>query len=276
MKKFKYAVTHPGQAHRDDTLAAAILLGSGMVRTIYRREPTGEELEDPSVLVFDVGGEYFPQRNNYDHHQLQSIPCALHLIAEHVLGWKNPEMVFPWWNAVDVQDRFGPRAMLQHFGANPDLVGIFKDPLGAAIVRIFGQTAKAKVMLTAGATDPFIEILLEIGANLVSIYNKFWLDWNKLEDEYINYEVGMERILISTEPGNSALLARAEKENIRIVQQPNQRGEGVTLTRVNDAQGVDFNRVNKSLISFVHNTGFMCVVDNEKDVPEVIRQAITK
>ena len=272
MKKFKYAVTHPGQAHRDDTLTAALLLGSGMVRTIYRREPTVEELEEPSILVFDVGGEYFPQRNNYDHHQDPKLPCALHLIAEHVLGWKNPEMVFTWWNSVDVQDRFGSRAMLQKFGADPGLAGVFKDPLGAGLVRIFGQMNELKLKLNAGDTDPFVEILQEIGAGLISIYNKFWWDWGKIE--YVN--IGPEPVLISRKPRNVALFARAEEEKVRIVQQPNQRGEGVTLTRVNDAPGVDFSRVDEGLTSFIHNTGFMCVVDSEKSVPEVIRQAITK
>ena len=272
MKKFKYAVTHPGQAHRDDTLTAAILLGSGMVRTIYRREPTVEEIKVQSILVFDAGERFAPNLNNYDHHQNPKLPCALHLIAEHVLDWKNPERAFPWWNAVDIQDRFGPRAMLQKFGADPGLAGVFKDPLGAGLVRLFGQMNELKLMLNAGDTDPFVEILQEIGAGLISVYNKFWWDWS--ETEYV--EIGPEPVLISRKPRNVALFARADEEKVRIVQQPNQRGEGVTLTRVNDAQGVDFNRVNKSLISFVHNTGFMCVVDNEKDVPEVIRQAITK
>jgi uncharacterized UPF0160 family protein len=70
----KKAVTHPGIFHADDVFAAAILrlkIGGldGMCLTIERRNPTQEDLDDPEIVVFDVGGQFDPAKNNYDHHQ---------------------------------------------------------------------------------------------------------------------------------------------------------------------------------------------------------------
>ena len=61
-------VTHPGGAHKDDFLACCLLAhlhGS----PIQRREPTSEDLANPSICVVDVGGEHDAQLNNFDHHQ---------------------------------------------------------------------------------------------------------------------------------------------------------------------------------------------------------------
>ncbi len=269
MKKFTYAVTHPGNAHLDDVLTSALLFGSGAVKTIFREEPNKADLLSTDIIVFDAGRSFNIDFDNYDHHQDNNLPCALYLVAKHILGWENPEEVFPWWETVDIRDRLGYRNMLKHFGADSNLVGKLKDPIGAGIIKLFGEERVIRLDSTLG------RILQFIGQDLITVYNKFHSDWNKLQYEYIDCEVGAEKILISTEPGNTALFARAEKENIRIVQQPNQRGTGVTLTRVTDAPGVDFSKVHDNImVSFVHSNGFMCVVEDEKFVPDVIRQAL--
>lgn len=66
------AVTHDGQFHADDVLAAAIL-------TLYRADRFGLDTiftrtRDPDVIrnahfVFDVGHRYSPAEHRYDHHQ---------------------------------------------------------------------------------------------------------------------------------------------------------------------------------------------------------------
>jgi len=47
-------VTHPGGAHKDDFLACSVMIFHYNV-PIHRREPTTEDIEDPSVCVIDVG-----------------------------------------------------------------------------------------------------------------------------------------------------------------------------------------------------------------------------
>jgi len=47
---------------------------------VERRNPTQAELQDPTILVGDVGMELNPNKNNYDHHQDKYLPCALALV----------------------------------------------------------------------------------------------------------------------------------------------------------------------------------------------------
>ena len=63
-----HAVTHPGPYHADDVVAGAIL------RLLYGERFLIERSEDrdriaAADLVFDVGGEWVPERGRFDHHQ---------------------------------------------------------------------------------------------------------------------------------------------------------------------------------------------------------------
>ncbi|MBD36927.1 MAG: hypothetical protein CMI28_02470 [Opitutae bacterium] len=63
----KTIITHPGGAHKDDFLACSVLL-SNHPASIFRRDPTEQELEDPEVAVVDIGHQHDPELNNFDHH----------------------------------------------------------------------------------------------------------------------------------------------------------------------------------------------------------------
>src|SRR4051812_15016921 len=83
MKIPKSIITHPGQAHRDDFMSAALVLTLNPSATVYRKQPTAKDLADPEVWVLDTGRDWNHERNNYDHHQL--VPniedfCTLSLV----------------------------------------------------------------------------------------------------------------------------------------------------------------------------------------------------
>ena len=124
----KHVVTHNGRAHRDDFFAVALAIYHHGVHTVVRRDPTEEELNDPNVLVLDVGRRYEPGLNNFDHHQLppSQLDCAFSLLAKnrkvsmgdgeeggtyHEL-WEEA----PWYRAVVLQDCLGPGGMARHLG----------------------------------------------------------------------------------------------------------------------------------------------------------------
>lgn len=67
-KHKKILVTHNGTFHADDLFATATLsiLNNGNVKVIRTRDPKVIETGD---YVYDVGGEYIPERNRFDHHQ---------------------------------------------------------------------------------------------------------------------------------------------------------------------------------------------------------------
>jgi len=66
-------ITHTGLFHADDcmciALAALQVLPTDRPMRVARRNPTEAELDDPTILVLDVGGRYEPKKLNYDHHQ---------------------------------------------------------------------------------------------------------------------------------------------------------------------------------------------------------------
>lgn len=67
--KKKILVTHNGTFHSDDVFATATLsiLLDGHIKVIRTRDPKWFEKGD---FVYDVGGEYDPSRNRFDHHQI--------------------------------------------------------------------------------------------------------------------------------------------------------------------------------------------------------------
>ncbi len=67
-KKKKICVTHNGAFHADDLFATAVLsiLNDGNIKIIRSRDPKIFETAD---YLYDVGGEYDPEKNKFDHHQ---------------------------------------------------------------------------------------------------------------------------------------------------------------------------------------------------------------
>ena len=65
-------ITHRGIFHADDCFAAAWLQLRGEMLgvdvSIQRRNPTSEELDNPHIIIFDVGGTYDRSKSNFDHH----------------------------------------------------------------------------------------------------------------------------------------------------------------------------------------------------------------
>ncbi|ETB63877.1 TPA: metal-dependent hydrolase [Candidatus Nomurabacteria bacterium] len=68
LKKKKICVTHNGAFHADDLFATATLsiLNDGNIKIIRTRDPKIFEKAD---YLYDVGGEYDPEKNKFDHHQ---------------------------------------------------------------------------------------------------------------------------------------------------------------------------------------------------------------
>ena len=68
-KKRKICVTHNGTFHADDLFATATLsiLHDGNIKIIRTRDPNIFAKAD---YLYDVGGENYPERNRFDHHQM--------------------------------------------------------------------------------------------------------------------------------------------------------------------------------------------------------------
>lgn len=87
MKPFHTYLTHDTTFHADEVFADALLRMNGSEhRTVRTRDKDqlAASLNDPSVLVADVGFQYDPEMNNFDHHQDLSLPSAAGLIWQEI------------------------------------------------------------------------------------------------------------------------------------------------------------------------------------------------
>jgi len=92
-KKKKLIVTHSGTFHNDDLFACAtlglLLDKQGIPYTIIRTRD--QEIIYQADYVIDVGGEYNPEKNQFDHHQIGGAGVRTNRIpyASFGLIWKH-------------------------------------------------------------------------------------------------------------------------------------------------------------------------------------------
>lgn len=101
-------VSHPEPRHDDDLIAIALLLTlnpKAEIKFVHPQEVPQEYLKDKNVILVDVGMQYDPSLNNFDHHQDKEIPSSLILIAKHFYPEINTQA--PFMQAIDIKDRFG-------------------------------------------------------------------------------------------------------------------------------------------------------------------------
>lgn len=80
-------VTHSGSFHPDEVVGGAIVKRRyPNIRFVRTRDKTALERfkRDRNVIVSDVGGEYNPYMNNYDHHQdVENLPSSAGMIFDN-------------------------------------------------------------------------------------------------------------------------------------------------------------------------------------------------
>ena len=111
-------VTHPGGSHKDDFLACSLLAHLHGV-PIQRREPTDEDLANPSICVVDVGGAHDPKLNNFDHHQFpRDAPplCALSLVLQSMGLYEDALSFCAWLRPAEWLDTLGPNETAKLMG----------------------------------------------------------------------------------------------------------------------------------------------------------------
>lgn len=100
-------VSHLSPRHLDDFCAISLLLTSypdAKIEYVHPQKVPQNYLQDKEVLLVDVGGEYNPNKNNYDHHHDRNVPCALILVLRHFFPQIRENLLL---QTIDVIDRFG-------------------------------------------------------------------------------------------------------------------------------------------------------------------------
>ena len=299
--RWNYCIIHPGQAHNDDVLAAAfaqILQDDEDYLPLHRREPTEEELNNPNVLVLDVGMRHEPELSNYDHHQLpddHDPECALSLLLKH----RAPElhaalMLTAWYPSLIEIDSKGPFAWAAARGLDTfpfGLVGAIDGPVKALFESMGPDDILGRPLQDSSEVWP-LWLLAHIATNHVSYAQKLLSSFRLIEEIAEPVEVeGVAGVLFDSTEVAAMQQWRdrtLEKEGLELAFSISRddRGGGWSLYRFNDDPGIDFSKHIITLkpkpeyvegVSFSHPGGFISKTEDlsKEELLKLVRSAVT-
>lgn len=268
-------ITHPGNAHRDEFLACAIILASlpwdqSRQVKLERREPTPGDTLTNGVLVLDIGG------GDFDHHQLprDAAPvCALTLVLRDLGLLETAYKAWPWLQFSEVLDSKGPSVAAESVGAAwPRSMPMLLSPVEQWALYWF----------ECGHSDS-LDIVRGVGAFLLAELADYQLAEANLEKYATVRQVnGLQVVDISFTSSTTALPAWKARHapHAAVSVMKDERGAGLALYRYNDDKRVDFSRLEgDSVIKFAHKGGFIAKtherLDNE-GVDQLILWAISQ
>lgn len=262
-------VTHPGGAHKDEFLAACVLIAKSSA-PLYRREPTALDLQQADVAVVDVGGEHNPELLNFDHHHFpreHPPTCSISLVLQHYGLYDDALLFCPWLAPAEWFDSRGPNKTAEWLGVPRDVVPKMNSPIDITLLRRFA----ACTQLEAG--QPLYEVMRFIGEDLVSYLQNIRRQINFLREHITLWALPapggpiLTAYLPRTEPEldepSSAVAAYIRAEGLHgtvaAMVYPDRRGGGFGIGRYEDHACLDFSRVqDEPDVHFAHKTGFVC------------------
>ncbi|MDQ8184886.1 MYG1 family protein [Pelagicoccus sp. SDUM812002] len=261
---FTTLLTHPGSAHKDDLLACCVLLAKNPV-AIERREPTPEDLADPSVAVVDVGDYHQPELGNFDHHQFpRDTPptCALSLVLQRYGLYEDAMAFCEWLEPAEWFDCRGPNHTAKWLGVERDVIGKLNSPIDMTLLRRFA----ANTVHMPG--EPIWEMMKLVGEDLIEYLTT---TRQRIEEIAVNHELwnlgGLQFLFIPrTDPPSedpSAGLGHFLREkgldqSVAGTIYPDRRNTGYGISRYNDHPSLDYTQIeNEPDVHFAHKSGFV-------------------
>ena len=170
-------VSHPGSAHKDDFLSVSVLLATLEHAEIFRREPTEEDLNDPDTYVVDVGLELAPERHNFDHHQDRSLPCAFHLVMQHLGHHDAAMLMFAWYPHMSMMDVSGPYRTAEHLGVDSSVLFASSSPIDGYIISTYAS------LESLNAQNPLYNLMKSLGENMIALIGRKMERLERLKSE---------------------------------------------------------------------------------------------
>jgi hypothetical protein len=271
-------VSHPGSAHKDDFLSVSVLLATLGKAEVFRREPTDEDLNDPDTYVVDVGLELAPERHNFDHHQDSSLPCAFHLVMQHLGHHEAAMLMFAWYPHMSMMDVRGPYRTAEHLGVDSSIFFASSSPIDGYIISTFAN------LDSLNEQNPLFDLMKAIGENLIAMVGRKMERLERLKSEVRvvavkQFKAVASEINESPKLSMELYLKFLNDEKVVMSITPSNRGEGWELLRLGDNTFVDFRAIKKNPeVRFVHGSGFLAKTHARlplQDVIELACQAIT-
>jgi len=262
----KAILTHPGSAHKDDFLACCLLIarhGS----PVWRRDPLLEDLDDPEILVVDVGGEHDPARGNFDHHQFppdHEPICSLSLVLQDLGLYEDARTFCEWLEPTEWFDSRGPFATADWLGIERSLIARLHSPVDITLLRRFAQKREL------GPGDPVWEVMRMVGEDFLMYLRTLRerLDYVSGHATILDLGEGEQRIRVLYMPRTDPMPDDPSSGLARYIEQldekidgliyPDRRGAGFGLSRHEDSERLDFTRIaDEADVHFAHARGFV-------------------
>lgn len=266
-------IAHPGSAHKDDFMAVSVLLATLGDAEVFRREATDEDLDDLNTYVVDVGMEYAPERNNFDHHQNRDLPCAFHLVMQHLGHHDAAMMMFLWYPQMSMMDVRGPYKTAQHLGIDSSVIFASSSPIDGYILSRFSRLESLR------SQDLLYDFMKELGQDLIAMIGRKMKRLERLKTEAQVVPVKHYKAItcsIDDSPKLAMELYMRTLNNDRIVMSitPSVRGEGWELLRLDDHAAVNFLEIaDHPDIRFVHANGFLAKTHTRLPLDQVLKLA---
>ena len=265
----KAILTHPGSAHKDDLLACCLLVSRYQV-PVWRREPEASDLDDPGIIVVDVGGEHDPARGNFDHHQFprdHEPVCALSLVLQDMGLYEDARAFCEWLEPAEWFDTRGPFQTAEWLGVDRAIMNRLNSPIDITLLRRFAQ--KNEWM----PGDPIWEMMRMIGEDLIMYLRTLreridYVAQHAELHEVVPYREVTRTLRVLYMPRTDSMpddpssgLARyvsVSGEKIDGLIYPDRRGSGYGLSRHEDSPHLDFTRISaEDDVHFAHARGFV-------------------
>lgn len=263
-------VAHPGSAHKDDFLSACVLLATLGEAEIFRREPTSHDLGDVDTYVVDVGMDYAPEKHNFDHHQDRSLPCAFHLVMQH-LGYHEAAMqMFVWYRHMSMMDVRGPYQTAEHLGVDCNLLFATSSPIDGYILATFSKVTVLR------KEDFLYAFMKDLGRDMLDLIERKARRLERLKAEACVVPVKRLKAIFSEISQNPKLameiyLRQLDDDDIVMSITPSNRGEGWELLRLRDHSVVNFKPLaGHPSVRFVHANGFLAKTHARLPMEEVL------
>lgn len=258
-------IVHPGHAHRDDFLFVCFVLAMckehNVVPMVERKNPTEAELNNPYVVVGDVGERHEPKLSNFDHHQFErdhEPVCALTLLLKDMTIYDESIRGFRWLESTEKFDSKGPHYVANELGIEWNKISDATfSPIEEVILHMFSKSTEVN--------ETMIELMTSFGSELLNTLEQFTGRWTQLSDSittslvYGNEVVFSLGILGDNDPtfALNAYVADNHPNAVATITHDD-RGNGYCLFRLNDSPKIDFSKIESDeRILFAHKNGFV-------------------
>lgn len=275
-------IVHPGPAHRDEFLAACLLLTAGKVDVVWRRDYTPDDLTHKECYVVDQGKVHDPELNNFDHHQFprESEPtCSVTLILPAIgVNVDLARQIWTWLPFTELLDSKGPFATAKSLGMDPDAFFSTLSPIEISMLRWFEQQDCIQPDASGW------HWMKMIGEEKLNYYRDVRERLGFLGRRAQFYEVAGFHVcdvrMISKDANpvlGLEIFLKSIQHDVPVTITRDQRSNGISLFRRNDDPRLDFSKIEgEEGVSFAHKGGFLAIIDASMSPLPFIEKALVK